>query len=480
MLAGGKAERLGEAGGGRPKSLVLVGDEPLLAYQVGLLVRAGVDRVIVSCAAGQGPLFEEELAGLGAKIVPVEEPQPLGRGGGLRFAAAARRDEGDVYALNGDELVDLDLRALVDHHRGGGAAATITVVPLESPLGIVELGRRARARVPREAPAAALGQLRRLRARRGGARAPAGARRPRDDDLPRARRRAQAPRLPARGLWLPSTPQGPARGGRRVRPAATPAGRHERRSSNRAASSALPSSRGASRSPGAGSSSGRSPSATAASSSSSRPGSALSLQYHERKDESLATSCRGRAAPRARAVGRGDARTNARSARATLPLPARDGAPRRARSRTRRSSRCRRPTSTTSSGLQTTTAARRHLGALEHWHVCVKDRARGRDERRPRRLAQSGWTPRMLRYVERIGPRRPCEDRERLSPVRPARGQPAPLAPRTARPVHESSSRTSPSPPGCGARRPFARPWTPGSQAPSSRAGVGTDESTSG
>lgn len=139
VLAGGKAERLGEAGGGRPKSLVLVGDEPLLAYQVGLLVRAGVDRVIVSCAAGQGPLFEEELAGLGAKIVPVEEPQPLGRGGGLRFAAAARRDEGDVYALNGDELVDLDLRALADHHRGGGAAATITVVPLESHLGIVDL-----------------------------------------------------------------------------------------------------------------------------------------------------------------------------------------------------------------------------------------------------------------------------------------------------------------------------------------------------
>jgi NDP-sugar pyrophosphorylase family protein len=139
VLAGGKAERLGAAGGGRPKSLVLVGDEPLLAYQVGLLVRAGVDRVIVSCAAGQGPLFEEELAGLGAKIVPVEEPQPLGRGGGLRFAAAARRDEGDVYALNGDELVDLDLRALADHHRGGGAAATITVVPLESHLGIVDL-----------------------------------------------------------------------------------------------------------------------------------------------------------------------------------------------------------------------------------------------------------------------------------------------------------------------------------------------------
>jgi NDP-sugar pyrophosphorylase family protein len=139
VLAGGKAERLGEAAGGRPKSLVRVGESPLLAYQVALLVRAGVDRVIVSCASGQGPLFEEDLAGLGAEIVPVEEPEPLGRGGGLRYASSARRDEGDVYALNGDELVDLDLRALAEQHALSDAAATITVVPLESHLGIVDL-----------------------------------------------------------------------------------------------------------------------------------------------------------------------------------------------------------------------------------------------------------------------------------------------------------------------------------------------------
>ena len=139
VLAGGKAERLGEAAGGRPKSLVRVGERPLLAYQIALLVRAGVERVIVSCAAGQGGMFVEDLAGLGADIVPVEELEPLGRGGGIRFAAEAREDTGDVYTLNGDELVDLDLAALAEHHRGTYAAATITVVPLESHLGIVDV-----------------------------------------------------------------------------------------------------------------------------------------------------------------------------------------------------------------------------------------------------------------------------------------------------------------------------------------------------
>jgi NDP-sugar pyrophosphorylase family protein len=155
VLAGGTAARLGDAAGGRPKSLVRVGDRPLLAYQVSLLVRAGVERVIVSCADGQGELFVEDLAGLGAEIAPVEEPEPLGRGGGLRFAAEARKDTGDVYALNGDELVDVDLAALAANHRNVYAAATITVVPLESHLGIVDvdeddavLGFREKPRLP--------------------------------------------------------------------------------------------------------------------------------------------------------------------------------------------------------------------------------------------------------------------------------------------------------------------------------------------
>ena len=109
ILAGGKAERLGDAAGGRPKALVEVGGRPLAAYQVDQLAAAGVDRVLVSCAAGQEEAFVSALGGLGPEIVTVPEPEPLGRGGGIRLAASARREEGDVFALNGDELVDVDL-----------------------------------------------------------------------------------------------------------------------------------------------------------------------------------------------------------------------------------------------------------------------------------------------------------------------------------------------------------------------------------
>jgi NDP-sugar pyrophosphorylase family protein len=139
ILAGGKAERLGEAAGGRPKALVEVGGRPIAAYQVEQLRSAGVDRVLVSCAVGQEDAFEAALGGIGPEIVAVPEPEPLGRGGGIRLAASARRKQGDLFALNGDELVDVDLSELLAVHSARGAAATITVVPLRSPFGVVEL-----------------------------------------------------------------------------------------------------------------------------------------------------------------------------------------------------------------------------------------------------------------------------------------------------------------------------------------------------
>ena len=139
ILAGGKAERLGEAAGGRPKALVEVAGKALAAYQVSRLVQAGVDRVIVSCAAGQGALFERELAGLGAEIVAAEEPERLGRGGGIKFAARERRESGDVYALNGDELVDVDFSGLLDRHRAAGGLATLTVARPKSQFGLVDV-----------------------------------------------------------------------------------------------------------------------------------------------------------------------------------------------------------------------------------------------------------------------------------------------------------------------------------------------------
>ena len=139
ILAGGKAERLGDAARGLPKPLVPVAGQPLAAWQIGLLGRAAVGRVIVGCNAGAGEQFATALDGLGPEVAIAEEPERLGRGGGIRFAAARRQETGDVLALNGDELLDLDFAALLARHRSSGTAATIAVAQPRSPFGVVEL-----------------------------------------------------------------------------------------------------------------------------------------------------------------------------------------------------------------------------------------------------------------------------------------------------------------------------------------------------
>lgn len=98
-----------------------------------------MDRVIVSCGVAQEDAFNHALADLDLDVAITAEPEPLGRGGGIRFAAGSRRSSGAIYALNGDELLDIDLVELLRHHAKAGGAATLVVSPLVSSFGIVEI-----------------------------------------------------------------------------------------------------------------------------------------------------------------------------------------------------------------------------------------------------------------------------------------------------------------------------------------------------
>ena len=152
LLAGGKAERLGDAAQGLPKPLVPVAGFPLAEYTVARLVEGGVTRVIVACRAGDEGAFLTALSGLGAEVEAVGEEEPLGRGGGLRLAATRRREEGPVLALNGDELLDVDFRSLLAEHESSGAAATLVVAQVHSAFGVVDVEEDGTITGFREAP----------------------------------------------------------------------------------------------------------------------------------------------------------------------------------------------------------------------------------------------------------------------------------------------------------------------------------------
>jgi len=67
ILAGGKAERLGDAAGGRPKALVEVAGRPLAAYQVGRLVRAGVEATGAASPRDMGRVIKHVMQAAGGR-----------------------------------------------------------------------------------------------------------------------------------------------------------------------------------------------------------------------------------------------------------------------------------------------------------------------------------------------------------------------------------------------------------------------------
>jgi mannose-1-phosphate guanylyltransferase len=129
VLVGGEGTRLRPLTESVPKPALTLVDRPFLAYMVEWLAGHGVGEVVLAC--GFLPEVLREVLGDGerdgVRIRYVAEPQPLGTGGGVRFAADALGAElGERFlALNGDVLTDLDLTALLEHHERRGARATL-------------------------------------------------------------------------------------------------------------------------------------------------------------------------------------------------------------------------------------------------------------------------------------------------------------------------------------------------------------------
>src|SRR5438045_2566521 len=105
------------------------------------LGRHGIDDVVMSCGflatSVRNVLGDGSAVGLRLRFV--EEPEPRGTAGALKFAESML-DERFVM-LNGDVLTDLDLGAQIEQHEQTGARATLALVPVADPsaYGLVHL-----------------------------------------------------------------------------------------------------------------------------------------------------------------------------------------------------------------------------------------------------------------------------------------------------------------------------------------------------
>lgn len=142
ILAGGKGTRLRPLTVYTPKPIVPLLNRPFLLYQIEVLKKAGIEDITLSLSYQPDKI--QHLMGYGSEfgvnLRYVTEASPMGTGGAYKFAAENIRETTVVF--NGDILTDLDIAKLIEFHQSKGAAATLTLVPVEDPsrFGLVQAG----------------------------------------------------------------------------------------------------------------------------------------------------------------------------------------------------------------------------------------------------------------------------------------------------------------------------------------------------
>ena len=141
ILVGGEGTRLRPLTSTVPKPVVPLVDRPFISFMLEWLCAHGIDDVIMSCGflatsvrnvLGDGSAY-------GVKLRFVEEPDPRGTAGALKFAEPLLDER--FLMLNGDVLTDLDLTGQIAQHERTGATATLALVPVDDPTayGLVHL-----------------------------------------------------------------------------------------------------------------------------------------------------------------------------------------------------------------------------------------------------------------------------------------------------------------------------------------------------
>ncbi len=141
ILVGGEGTRLRPLTSRLPKPVVPLVGQPFLGYMLEWLASHGVDDVVLSCGFRADGVKAVLGDGSGTKLRLryVEEPEPLGTGGALKYAEDFLDER--FFMLNGDVLTDIDLTAQLARHEQTGARGTVALMSVDDPsaYGLVRL-----------------------------------------------------------------------------------------------------------------------------------------------------------------------------------------------------------------------------------------------------------------------------------------------------------------------------------------------------
>lgn len=134
VMAGGEGSRLRPLTINRPKPMVPMVNQPMMAHILHLLKRHGITEVIVTVqylAANIQDHFGDGES-LGMKIIYSVEESPLGTAGSVKHAQQYLDDT--FLVISGDALTDFDLTRIIEYHQQKQALATLTLYRVPNPL----------------------------------------------------------------------------------------------------------------------------------------------------------------------------------------------------------------------------------------------------------------------------------------------------------------------------------------------------------
>ncbi|HEX6292548.1 MAG TPA: NDP-sugar synthase [Herpetosiphonaceae bacterium] len=133
ILVGGQGTRLRPLTLTTPKPLVPLANRPVIEHITGWLERYDVAEIILATQYG-AEAFERWLRRWrGVPVRAIEEPEPRGTAGAVAHVADALH--GTTIVVNGDNLMELDLQAMLAQHQATGAIATISIDGVTDPTG---------------------------------------------------------------------------------------------------------------------------------------------------------------------------------------------------------------------------------------------------------------------------------------------------------------------------------------------------------
>jgi NDP-sugar pyrophosphorylase family protein len=140
VMAGGYGTRLRPLTDDTPKSMLPVGDRPVLEVIVDQLQQAGIRRVNVATHY-RSDIIEQHFGDghqFGVEIDYITEDAPLGTAGAL--ARLPLSDE-PILVMNGDILSRVNLVAMLEFHRAHRANLTVAVRPyrFQVPYGVIRV-----------------------------------------------------------------------------------------------------------------------------------------------------------------------------------------------------------------------------------------------------------------------------------------------------------------------------------------------------